>query len=108
MTKREASPAGYGAAGSILVKVAAGEEWVLHLLSLLKSGGIDLARAKWNLFPPERARLKAAIAAGVNDENACAQRHSDLIEVGSGTVSACMLTSSMEQVPLPQGPCSNM
>ena len=100
-----ASPAGYHDAGFFPVQVAAGEERVVHLLALPKSAAINFARAKWNLFPPERAKLKAAIAAGLRDENAGAQRYNDLTEVASGAVSACMLNllTSMEQAPLPRG-----
>ena len=70
-----ASPDGYSDAGFFPVKITAGVETKVSLLSLPKSNSFNFAGAKWTALPPG---LKRVVSAGVADYAAACSRYSDL------------------------------
>lgn len=94
-----ASPSGYADSGFFPVKVVAGVERQVSLLSIPKSNTLNFARARWDRLTGLWSKAKAILTEGAADPDAAAFRYSDLTEYKNGGVSACLLNllTSMEQ-----------
>ncbi len=95
--------AGYKQAGYSPLNLSDQTEQMLKLMLLPESNQFNFASAKWHALKAVRPDFAKLFAAGAADDNAAAERYSDLEDVQDGDVLACLLniTTAMSQIFLP-------
>lgn len=86
-----ASPNGYCDAGYFPVRIAAGIETQVSLLSIPRSNALNFSKAKWSDLNNSRKTFKAILSAGIDGDDAASLRYGELMEFKSGAACACTL-----------------